>query len=495
MLNLDGELSPGMFVRARVLSEVSGALSVPESAVLQSGRRDVVLVAEGGGRFRPTIVTLGRRYLSSAPPADGEVVPFGAEDERFHEVVEGLQPGDRVVVAATFLLNAEAQTQGVLKKMLEATDLEPPPPPLPDELRAQLDKILNSYFEIGRALVADDPSAVPTPADVIRRVAQVFRGPAEAVDGRYGQLADAALSLAAALPANDFDFQVARTRYAELSREVIAYPPRRRAWPGVGGRAVRVLLQHGGRSRLRVRLRVLGPGHRRNRQPLHGAVDAAVRSAEHAELSGPPMLAKIIDWSIQNRMLVCVLAVVLGLSGIWSMRTISLDAIPDLSDVQVIVHTDWMGRDPQTVEDQITYPISSALLNVAQVRDVRGRSGFGMSFVYVIFDDGTDPYWARSRVLENLSQVQRSLPPGVTPSLGPDASGVGWVYLYTLEDTRGVLDLGQLRELQDYYVRYQLSSVPGVAEGSEPGWRGAAEYQVTVDPRALTAYGRAARAG
>lgn len=200
------------------------------------------------------------------------------------------------------------------------------------------------------------------------------------------------------------------------------------------------------------------------------------------------MLAKIIDWSTQNRLLVCVVALVLGVSGLWSMRTISLDAIPDLSDVQVIVHTDWHGRDPQTIEDQITYPISSALLNVAQVRDVRGRSMFGTSFVYAIFADGTDPYWARSRVLENLSQVQRNLPQGVTPSLGPDASGVGWVYLYTLEDTRGVLDLGQLRELQDTYVRYQLASVPGVAEVATFGG-GVRQYQVTVDPRALSAYG------
>jgi Cu(I)/Ag(I) efflux system membrane protein CusA/SilA len=200
------------------------------------------------------------------------------------------------------------------------------------------------------------------------------------------------------------------------------------------------------------------------------------------------MLRKLIDWSLQNRFLVCIAALILAGAGWVSMRSLPLDAIPDLSDVQVIVHTDWSGRDPQTIEDQLTYPISSALLNVSKVRDVRGFSFFGTSFVYVVFEDGTDPYWARSRVLENLSQAQRKLPAGVAPALGPDASGMGWVYLYTLEDTRGRLDLGQLRALQDYYVRYQLESVPGVAEVASLG--GAVrQYQVTVDPRALAATG------
>ncbi len=198
------------------------------------------------------------------------------------------------------------------------------------------------------------------------------------------------------------------------------------------------------------------------------------------------MLRKLIDWSLANRFLVCVVAILLAMGGVASMRSLSLDAIPDLSDVQVIVHTDWPGRDPQTVEDQITYPISTALLGVSHVRDVRGFSFFGTSFVYVIFDDGTDPYWARSRVLEHLSQAQKKLPERVVPSLGPDASGMGWVFLYTLEDTRGELDLGELRSLQDYFVRYQLESVPGVAEVSTFG--GAVrQYQVTVDPRALSA--------
>ena len=198
------------------------------------------------------------------------------------------------------------------------------------------------------------------------------------------------------------------------------------------------------------------------------------------------LLARCIDWSLENRFLVCVAAVLLALFGAASMRELSLDALPDLSDVQVIVHSDWPGRDPETVEDQLTYPVSSALTGLSRVRDVRGFSAFGTSFVHVIFEDGTDPYWARSRVLEDLSRVQRLLPAGVTPSLGPDASSMGWVFLYTLEDTRGALDLGELRSLQDWFVRYQLESVPGVAEVASLG--GAVrQLQVTVDPRALAA--------
>ena len=195
------------------------------------------------------------------------------------------------------------------------------------------------------------------------------------------------------------------------------------------------------------------------------------------------MINWVIDWSLRNRGLVLVASAAIAVAGIWAMRSTPLDAIPDLSDVQVIVHTEWPGHDPQTVEDQVTYPISSRLLNVAGVRDVRGFSVFGTSFVYAIFADGTDPYWARSRVLEHLSGAQRDLPAGVTPTLGPDASGMGWVYIYTLEDTRGELDLGQLRELQDYYVRYQLSAVPGVAEVASLG--GAKrQFQITVERRA-----------
>lgn len=199
------------------------------------------------------------------------------------------------------------------------------------------------------------------------------------------------------------------------------------------------------------------------------------------------MTGRIINWCIDNRTLVLVVALIVILVGVWATMTIPVDAIPDLSDVQVIIYTSWQGRDPQTIEDQVTYPLATAMLSVPGVSDVRASSFFGFSFVYVIFDDGTDIYWARSRVLEYLNQVQDQLPDGVTPSLGPDATGLGWVYIYTLEDTENRYDLGELRALQDWYVRYQLTAVRGVAEVASVG--GAVrQYQVAVDPRRLLLY-------
>ena len=172
--------------------------------------------------------------------------------------------------------------------------------------------------------------------------------------------------------------------------------------------------------------------------------------------------------------------------GVHAVRQVPLDAIPDLSDVQVIVYTEWPGRSANLVEDQITYPISSKLLAAPGVRAVRGQSFFGLSFVYAIFDDGTDLYWARSRVLEYMSGVQSQLPSGVVPVLGPDATGVGWVFEYALVDRTGANDLAALRSLQDWQLRYALASIPGVAEvASLGGW--VRQYQIQLDPVRLAA--------
>lgn len=199
------------------------------------------------------------------------------------------------------------------------------------------------------------------------------------------------------------------------------------------------------------------------------------------------MIAKLIGWCVDNRLLVMVLTTIVTVIGVWSTYTIPVDALPDLSDVQVIIYTPWEGRDPQTMEDQVTYPLARKMLSVPGVEDVRGYSFFGFSFVYVIFDDGTDMYWARSRVLEYMNEAQGELPQGATPRLGPDASGLGWVYIYTLEDTQNKHDLGELRAIQDWFVRYQLAAVPGVAEVATVG--GAVrQYQVEVDPRKLLFY-------
>ena len=200
------------------------------------------------------------------------------------------------------------------------------------------------------------------------------------------------------------------------------------------------------------------------------------------------MIERIIRASVKARGFVLLAALVLVAIGIFAVRTTPVDALPDLSDVQVIIRTSYPGQAPQIVENQVTYPLATTMLSVPGARVVRGYSFVGDSFVYVLFDDGTDLYWARSRVLEYLSQVQGRLPPGATASLGPDATGVGWIYEYALVDKTGQHDLQQLRSLQDWFLRYELKSVPGVAEVASIGGM-VKQYQVLIDPQKLVSYG------
>jgi copper/silver efflux system protein len=199
------------------------------------------------------------------------------------------------------------------------------------------------------------------------------------------------------------------------------------------------------------------------------------------------MIERIIESSAKNKFFVFLLVVFLSAWGIWALKNTPLDAIPDLSDVQVIVYTPWMGRNPTVMEDQVTYPIVTTMISAPKVKSVRGFSDFGFSYVYIIFEDGVDIYWARSRVLEYLNQVSGRLPRGVTPTLGPDASGVGWVFQYALIDESKKYDLAQLRSLQDWYLRYQIGSVEGVAEVASIGGF-VRQYQVNLDPNKLAAY-------
>jgi Cu(I)/Ag(I) efflux system membrane protein CusA/SilA len=199
------------------------------------------------------------------------------------------------------------------------------------------------------------------------------------------------------------------------------------------------------------------------------------------------VLERIIDASIRNQLLVLLFTVAAIGAGIYAFQNIPMDALPDVSDVQVIIFTEWPGQPPQIVEDQVTYPLTTTMLAVANAKVVRGYSYFGLSFVYVIFEDGTDIYWARSRVLEYLSFVQNQLPQGVTPVLGPDATPVGWVFQYALVDRSGKHDLSELRSIQDWYLRYQLQTVPGVANVAVAGGF-VRQYQVTIDPNRLLAY-------
>jgi len=199
------------------------------------------------------------------------------------------------------------------------------------------------------------------------------------------------------------------------------------------------------------------------------------------------MIAWIIEACVRNRVLVLAIWLVITAWGIYAAYNLPVDAIPDLSDVQVIISTDYPGQAPQVVEDQVTYPLTTAMLSVPGATTVRGYSLFGLSLVYIIFEDGTDIYWARSRVLEYLNFVRGKLPRTVSPALGPDATGVGWVYQYVLEDPTGKHDLAQLRSIQDWYLRYQLQTVPGVSEVASVGGF-VKQYQVVVDPNTLAAY-------
>src|SRR5579871_2371082 len=234
-------------------------------------------------------------------------------------------------------------------------------------------------------------------------------------------------------------------------------------------------------------LRAAAPGrsplpHRKTGRPSLPSNSASTQR------EGCDMLARWIDWCARNRFLVFTGTLMLVLAGIWSLRQISLDALPDISDVEVIVHTEWTGQPPVIIEDQVTYPIVTSLLAAPHVKAVRAQTMFGDSYVFVVFEDGTDLYWARSRVVEYLQQIQGKLPEAVHPSIGPDATGAGWVYEYALVDHSHSQSLADLRSLQDWYLRYQLATVPGVADVATIGGF-VKQYQVNLDPDKLRAYG------
>ncbi len=199
------------------------------------------------------------------------------------------------------------------------------------------------------------------------------------------------------------------------------------------------------------------------------------------------MIAQLIRWSIVNRFLVLLVTFMMAAWGVYSLNKTPLDALPDLSDVQVIIRTTYPGQAPRIVENQVTYPLTTTMLSVPGAKTVRGYSFFGDSYVYVLFEDGTDLYWARSRVLEYLNQVQSKLPPSAKASLGPDATGVGWIYQYSLIDRKGTHDASQLRALQDWFLKYELKTVPNVAEVASIGGM-VRQYQIVLDPDKMATY-------
>src|SRR5688572_13925062 len=242
------------------------------------------------------------------------------------------------------------------------------------------------------------------------------------------------------------------------------------------------------------------PGRRskvacRPRERRHSRVRDACGAGQGRQLhhrappeEGRQMIAALIRWSLANRFLVLITTLLLIAWGAWAVLRTPLDALPDLSDVQVIIRTPYPGQAPRIVEDQVTYPLTTTMMSVPGAKTVRGYSFFGDSFVYILFEDGTDPYWARSRVLEYLSQVQSRLPAQAKPALGPDATGVGWIYQYALVDRSGRHDLGELRAIQDWFLKFELKSVPNVAEVATVGGM-VRQYQIQLDPERLRAYG------
>ena len=221
--------------------------------------------------------------------------------------------------------------------------------------------------------------------------------------------------------------------------------------------------------------------------PLDGSGDDEPENNHLGHDPTKSAIAGVIDWSVKNQLLVIVGVVALLVAGLISIQKISLDAVPDLSDTQVIIRTEFAGQSPQIIEDLVTYPLSTTLLGLPRTKDVRGFSMFGTSFVYVIFEDGVDQYWARSRVIEALSKISGDLPPNARPQIGPDATGVGWVYQYALIDKSGTHDLAQLRSLQDWFLKFELATVRGVSEvASVGGFK--KEYQVLIDPNRLRAF-------
>ena len=224
--------------------------------------------------------------------------------------------------------------------------------------------------------------------------------------------------------------------------------------------------------------------NRRNDQRPHDRLETTQRDRHGRYV----MISRIIEWCERNRFLVLTGVALLVVAGVWCLRHIPLDALPDISDVQVVIHTEWAGEPPNVIEDQVTYPLVTTLLAAPHVKAVRAQTMFGDSYVFVIFEDGTDLYWARSRVTEYLQQIAGRLPPDVHPAIGPDATGAGWVYEYAVIDRTNTKSLADLRALQDWYLRYQLETVPGVAEVATIGGY-VRQYQVKLDPNKLFSYG------
>jgi Cu/Ag efflux protein CusF len=396
-------------------------VTVPVSAVIDSGTRQIVLIQQGEGRFEPREVKLGAAATTHV------------------EVIEGVKDGEQVVVAANFLIDAESN----LKAAVGGFGTPPTAPPQGGKRQQRT-------------------------AAAAKGASHQAEGTVDSVDAKAGTISLNHGPVASLKwPAMTMEFKVANASLLQ------GLKPGAKS-PSSSSSAARRMGDHGRQAA------ASKPGSRHaGRRPTR----TPVTDREPRRVA---MLAKIIEWSGRNRFLVLLATLFITIGGIFAVLRTPIDALPDLSDVQVIVYTEYPGQAPQVVEDQVTYPLTTAMLSVPKSKVVRGFSFFGASFVYIIFEDGTDIYWARSRVLEYLNFASSRMPKGVTPSLGPDATGVGWVYQYALLAKDKTL--AELRTIQDWYVRYQLTKAHGVAEVASIGGF-VQTYQVTVDPVKLRAYG------
>ena len=424
-------LKPAMF--AEVELPVGGrgkVLTVPNSAVIDSGTRRIVLVQLAEGRFEPREVKLGAR------------------SDDYVEIMGGVKDGEPVVVSANFLIDAESNLKAAIAGFGTSGQSAP------------AGAASTSAPTSGKSAAGPIESA---PAAKSPAVGHRAEGTVKTVDAKSGVVS------------------VAHGPVASLK------------WPGMtmdfktANSALLGDLKPGNGDCLRIRRAVSGrvgdhESHAAWQTRRHGS---RTRQSSRS-LRRQSMLGRIIEWSARNAFLVILATIFVTVGGIYAIVKTPLDALPDLSDVQVIIFTEYPGQAPQVVEDQITYPLTSAMLSVPRSKVVRGFSFFGASFVYIIFEDGTDIYWARSRVLEYLNFAAGRLPKGVTPQLGPDATGVGWVFQYAL--VGGNKNLAELRTIQDWYLRYQLAKAQGVAEVASIGGF-VQQYQVVVDPVKLRAYG------
>ncbi len=383
----------------------------------------VVLPAEA-------VIRTGKRalvYLQEAPGRYRPVeVELGPEADGWVVIRRGIAAGQQVVASGQFLIDSEASMQGVMAR-------------------------------------ADLPAAVPGTAPAAAAAEYTASGVVVEMD-KDGITLDHGPVPALKWPAMTMPFQWAQPALAQGLK--------------VGQRVEFSFRQQGDEH---IVTRIQPAAARPAATAARGRPARPRRRRPQRPHRGQAVIAGLIRWSVANRFLVLLATVFLTAAGLWGLRTTPVDALPDLSDVQVIIRTSYPGQAPQIVENQVTYPLATTMLSVPGAKTVRGYSFFGDSFVYVLFDDGTDLYWARSRVLEYLNQVQGRLPAAAKPALGPDATGVGWIFQYALVDRSGRNDLSQLRALQDWFLKYELKALPNVAEVATVGGM-VRQYQVVLDP-------------